>query len=517
MASSWAVHQISSDEDEVEELDLASRVKLRLQSKVANTATSSQPVMYEKLNTVIPSQAKLHNTNANVNIVSPQQLNQDEVIDDIREFSAKNYKFHDISDDDDDLPDITDITVSPKSDPCGSKDWIESDVICKTVKASQGSSKSSSVNFGTKSKEEQIIEREMKKREREKKKEEKELMKKKAQEEKLLKKAYRPGECLKYISVQIDRHLLEVPEGSKLVSKLLELEIQYKAVEQIIQNSITFFRQNPISREEQDEKEVLAIIKGEDFLNQVYNQIYGLGDYVGNTLISNCKYLIEVAGTSRITIIVCGVDEFFKKQKKTSSKNYRETVLKDTEDASNLKRPKKRKKNDENASNLSQVTRIDVESALVAVQVELGVNSRLFENPSKIADFVAQVAKAIAEKPFKLEKARTNFSWHIESYNVNCVKIDKSGGGLLKLWHQQLRQFNNVGPEAAQAIAKKYPSPQALIKVYRSIPEAEGLKLLADIPVRRGVGVLVNTRKIGPELSSKIYRFFMCDDPNVLL
>ncbi|RXG61659.1 hypothetical protein Avbf_18879, partial [Armadillidium vulgare] len=220
MASSWAVHQISSDEDEDKELDLASRVKLRLQSKVANTATSSQPVMYEKLNTVIPSQAKLHNTNANANIVSPQQLNQNEVIDDIREFSAKNYKFHDIS-----------------------------DVICKTGKSSQGSSTSGSLNFGTKSKEEKIIEREMKKKEREKKKEEKELMKKKAQEEKLLKKAYRPGECLKYISVQIDRHLLEVPEGSKLVSKLLELEIQYKAVEQIIQNSVTFFRQNPISRE----------------------------------------------------------------------------------------------------------------------------------------------------------------------------------------------------------------------------------------------------------------------------
>lgn len=54
-------------------------------------------------------------------------------------------------------------------------------------------------------------------------------------------------------------------------------------------------------------------------------------------------------------------------------------------------------------------------------------------------------------------------------------------------------------------------------QAYRSIPEAEGLKLLADIPVRRGVGVLANTRKIGPELSSKIYKFFMCSDPDVLL
>lgn len=49
------------------------------------------------------------------------------------------------------------------------------------------------------------------------------------------------------------------------------------------------------------------------------------------------------------------------------------------------------------------VFRIDVETALVAVQLELGVNSRLFDNPSKIADFVGQVAKAVAEKPFKYD------------------------------------------------------------------------------------------------------------------
>ena len=41
----------------------------------------------------------------------------------------------------------------------------------------------------------------------------------------------------------------------------------------------------------------------------------------------------------------------------------------------------------------------------------------------------------------------------------------------------------------------------------------EASKLLADIQVRRGHGVLVNTRRVGPELSKKIYSFFTSKNP----
>lgn len=66
---------------------------------------------------------------------------------------------------------------------------------------------------------------------------------------------------------------------------------------------------------------------------------------------------------------------------------------------------------------------------------------------------------------FRREKGEPSFSWYAEGSSINTVKVDKSGVGLLKLWHQQLRQFNNVGVEVAQAIAREYPSPQALFQV----------------------------------------------------
>ncbi|XP_066955609.1 crossover junction endonuclease EME1-like [Macrobrachium rosenbergii] len=101
---------------------------------------------------------------------------------------------------------------------------------------------------------------------------------------------------------------------------------------------------------------------------------------------------------------------------------------------------------------------------------------------------------------------------------MNTVKVDKAGVGLLKLWRQQLEQFINVGNEVAQAIVREYPSPQALVQAYRhSTSEKEASHLLADIPVRRGIGPLESTRRIGPELSKKIHLFFTCTDPSVNL
>lgn len=47
----------------------------------------------------------------------------------------------------------------------------------------------------------------------------------------------------------------------------------------------------------------------------------------------------------------------------------------------------------------------------------------------------------------------------------DCVRIDKGGNGLLRLWQQQLCQFNLAGIDTAQAIASIYSSPQVLIQV----------------------------------------------------
>lgn len=56
-----------------------------------------------------------------------------------------------------------------------------------------------------------------------------------------------------------------------------------------------------------------------------------------------------------------------------------------------------------------------------------------------------------------------------------------------------------------------------LVKVYERCTLKEGELLLQDIPIRRAVGPLSSVRKIGPELSKKIFAFFMSTDENETL
>ena len=41
--------------------------------------------------------------------------------------------------------------------------------------------------------------------------------------------------------------------------------------------------------------------------------------------------------------------------------------------------------------------------------------------------------------------------------------------------------------------------------------------LLADIPIRRGTGPLTTSRRIGPEQSRRIYKFFTSKDGNQIV
>ncbi|KAM5212403.1 crossover junction endonuclease EME1 isoform 3-T4 [Hipposideros larvatus] len=86
------------------------------------------------------------------------------------------------------------------------------------------------------------------------------------------------------------------------------------------------------------------------------------------------------------------------------------------------------------------------------------------------------------------------------------VKVDRAGRGLAQVWRRQIQQLNRVSLEMASAVVATYPSPQLLVQAYRRcFSEQECQNLLADIQVRRGEGVTSTSRRVGPELSRRIY------------
>ncbi|XP_034645152.1 crossover junction endonuclease EME1 isoform X3 [Trachemys scripta elegans] len=122
------------------------------------------------------------------------------------------------------------------------------------------------------------------------------------------------------------------------------------------------------------------------------------------------------------------------------------------------------------------------------------------------------------EKYFRKEREKTGFSFYLESEWCRGVKVDRSGKGLSQVWKRQIQQFNRVSLEMASAIVAAYPSPLLLDQAYRRcLSEREQQNMLADIPVRRGNGVTATSRRIGPELSKRIYLQMTSRHPDLSL
>ncbi|XP_076041563.1 methyl methanesulfonate sensitivity 4 isoform X2 [Oratosquilla oratoria] len=346
---------------------------------------------------------------------------------------------------------------------------------------------------------------------REEKAAQKAQLKAEKEKEKLLKKSMKPGECIKFMEVELDRRLLEDENGSLLLGHLQISEIKYQITDLPIASSIRFRRVNPVTGQKEDEPQAIVVIPVAEFVAMVWSQLYG--GQTDKALLDECLLWKTSLERQNLTIIVCGLDSYFRGHKVNNERQFRAAVLGEENAA---RRGQKRKKDNQNFTDI-KVSRVDVETVLVQLQIECDINHRLLNSPQKLAVYVTQISKAIAEAPFKRDKS-DGFTYYAEGCSFNTVRVDKNGIGLLKLWHQQLQQFNNVGVEVAQAIANVYPSPTALFQAYsRCSSNQEGAKLLADIPVRRGTGPLVSSRRVGPELSRKIHAFFTSEDPELSL
>uniref|UniRef100_A0A8C9LGC6 Essential meiotic structure-specific endonuclease 1 n=1 Tax=Pavo cristatus TaxID=9049 RepID=A0A8C9LGC6_PAVCR len=156
--------------------------------------------------------------------------------------------------------------------------------------------------------------------------------------------------------------------------------------------------------------------------------------------------------------------------------------------------------------------------ALVDLQLCTRVQVSFFESWEELGEFATMFTKAVAEAPFKREQQNTGFSFYLENKWCRGVKVDPSGKGLFEVWKRQIQQFNRVSEEMAEAVVSAYPSPQLLVQAYgRCSSEQERENMLADIRVRRGTGVTATCRRVGPELSRRIYLQVTFHDPELCL
>lgn len=216
----------------------------------------------------------------------------------------------------------------------------------------------------------------------------------------------------------------------------------------------------------------------------------------------------------KLTIVVYGAEQYFRHQKSFKRQEVRAKVL--------AKEGKfKISKKKENFENTPRISQDKWDTALAELHLFADCSHRLVEKPHALGTFIRQFSKAVAEVPFKYEKHKREqekLEWYAAGDSRDCVRVDKNGNGLLRLWQQQLCQFNRVAMETAQAITSVYRSPCALVQAYENCSsETEAELMLEAIQIRRGVGPLTTVKKVGPDLSKKVYSFFTSSDGKATL
>ncbi|KGL86121.1 Crossover junction endonuclease EME1, partial [Charadrius vociferus] len=328
-------------------------------------------------------------------------------------------------------------------------------------------------------------------------------------------KAQRPGECQKYITVVLDPVLLQVEGGGQILSALQTANYSCVVESQAVPCSITWRRKNVSFQVENgdewtEEPNVLILLCLEKFLSM---EAKGCTAGQKETLESYVDHVMEKMPGKILALAVAEVENYFRSLTAQSKKRLQQAAASGNQEEEQGKRRKKKVKDSD-----LEITRMDVEEALADLQVCKQVQVSLFESWEELGEFATMFTKAVAEAPFKREREKTGFSFYVEKGSCRGVKVDRSGKGLLEVWKRQIQQFNRVSREMAEAIVSAYSSPLLLTQAYsRCSSEQERENMLANIPVHRGDGVTATSRRIGPELSRRIYLQMTSHDPNLYL
>ncbi|XP_068611031.1 crossover junction endonuclease EME1-like [Brachionichthys hirsutus] len=330
-----------------------------------------------------------------------------------------------------------------------------------------------------------------------------------------------PEESVKHLVASVDPALLQLEEGGALLMSLQHLGCSCAVEKQAVPRSVSWTRRAPAAQPADaggaPEAHVVMQMTVDDFIALTHNYIQaerhgGCGS--GPTLTSWMQEQQKRNPDKSLSLVVIDLEKYFRSQKSQSQKRFRQVVA--GEELEKGKVTKRRKNVD--AEVKPQVSRADVEEALVHLQLHTNVLVRFLMTWRDFRDHITMTTKAVAEAPLKRQREETSFSFYLESEWAGGQKVDKAGVGLLQVWKRQIQQLNRVSPDMASAILAAYPSPQLLRKAYNLCKsEQEKVSLLSDLLVRRGEGVTSTTRRVGPELSKRLFLLMNSRDPDATL
>uniref|UniRef100_A0A3P9J7D6 Essential meiotic structure-specific endonuclease subunit 2 n=1 Tax=Oryzias latipes TaxID=8090 RepID=A0A3P9J7D6_ORYLA len=154
------------------------------------------------------------------------------------------------------------------------------------------------------------------------------------------------------------------------------------------------------------------------------------------------------------------------------------------------------------------------EAVLVYLQLYKNISLVFLDDWQDVTDHVCAVTKSLAKRPFKLLTERAELPFCVDGSWASGARVERDGSGLIQVWSKQIQQLNRVSPAVASTVTKSFPSPRLLLQAYQNLgSEEERKRMLVGLLVKNGG----KERRIGPDISSRIYRCFTAQNPQLVL
>ncbi|KAM6197216.1 putative crossover junction endonuclease EME2 isoform 2-T2 [Sarcoramphus papa] len=292
----------------------------------------------------------------------------------------------------------------------------------------------------------------------------------------------RPERCLRLMEVCADPGLLKDPGSDAWVKVLSSLDCKYSFEPQAIPCSITWRRNMP------NTLSTPSFVNAPSASQPDLNQVLPLAG-------------LEGSSTKTYSLAVVGLDAY----RRRNQEQGRQQALS----------PGKQSPSSQPGPELS-MTEEEILEALVVLQLWGNIEVLFLDTWQEFGQHVSVLTKAIAKRPYKRQLESQELPFCAAGAWASGVRVEKDGTGLWQVWKRQIQQFNRVSPATAAAIAEAYPSPSLLLQAYKECStEDEKRLLLSDIPVKSDVSR--KDRRVGPDLSRRIYLFMVSTDPDLVL
>ncbi|XP_032358982.1 essential meiotic structure-specific endonuclease subunit 2 isoform X2 [Etheostoma spectabile] len=301
-------------------------------------------------------------------------------------------------------------------------------------------------------------------------------------------KSLRPENCLRRLTVCIDPALLQQDGSDILLDTLTTFEWRYSIESQQLPHSITWTRDLPQGAGSVEEEQVVLVLGLTDFMDMV---------------ISVKKMLDSEGEETRMGSFLSPILECLNREAK------KVTLLVSDSQTDN--------RTDSYGHSLQSklgMENLVVEEVLVYLQLYKNISLVFLEGWQEVTNYVCAVTKALSKHPFKLLTEQAELPFCVDGSWASGVRVEKDGSGLIQVWSRQIQQLNRVSPAVASTVIAAYPSPQLLLQAYQSLASEEDRKgLLAALLVKSGG----KERRIGPEISARVYRCFTAQNPELVL